>query len=382
MTKFSFHFFLLFATTVFTACQQNEKAKTFTVNGTFKNTVSKKIYLAELPFGSKHRTIVDSTSIDTAGKFSLQGFSKGEGIYQVFIEKGPGIMLINDVPDITIHADANHLAQYKMEGGTANENIQKMFADYLLADSIVIKQKAAIDSIQKKQLKAVEKDSLMKVATFELDNDVIKMNRVGVAFINSENNGTAVYYALGITKNNMPETQWNLLLQRSLDRFPHHPGLMLMNVSVNSANKFDKQGLDLVGKPIVDISLPDTSGKNISISSFKGKWLLVDFWASWCAPCRQENPNLVAAFKQFNTKNFTILGVSLDEKKEAWLNAIHKDNLAWTQISDLKMWKSQAVKTYNFNAIPFNILVDPTGKVVAVNLRGDSLTKKLIAVLK
>lgn len=382
MTKYGFHFFLLFVATVFTACQQNEKAKKITVNGTFTHTISKKIYLAELPFGSQHRTIVDSTNMDTAGKFLLQSFSKGEGIYQVFIEKGPGIMLINDVSTITIHADANNLMHYKVEGGTANANLQKMFANYLLADSAVLKQKITLDSILKKQLKTVVKDSLMKMATFEFDNDVIKMNRVAVTFINNENNGTAVYYALGITKKSMPETQWNALLQRSLDRFPHHPGLMLMNVSANSANKFDKQGLDLIEKPVVDILLPDTSGKNISISSFKGKWLLIDFWASWCAPCRQENPNLVAAFKQFNTKKFTILGISLDDKKENWLNAIRKDSLTWTQISDLKMWKSQAVTTYNFNGIPFNILVDPTGKVAAVNLRGDSLTKKLMEVLK
>lgn len=375
-------YFLLFTFYLFIACQQNDSVKTFIISGTFKHSPNNKILLAELPFGSSHRTILDSASLDTAGKFSLKTIAKGEGIYQLFVENGPGIMLINDAEKLGIQADANNLALYIINGGTANQNLQKLFTDYLSADSLLLKSKAALDTVEKRQLKKIQKDSLINLSKFEIENRIVKLTGIATNFINTEANGTAVYFALGMSQKQMPETQWNKLLQSSLTKFPHHPGLMMMNVAVNSNDSLGKQGLELVGKPVKDISLPDTSGKNISVSSFKGRWLLIDFWASWCVPCRQENPNIVKAFKQSSVKNFAILGISLDEKKENWLNAIHQDGLTWTQISDLKTWKSQAVTIYNFYGIPFNILVDPNGIVNSVNLHGDSLINKLATLIK
>ena len=129
--------------------------------------------------------------------------------------------------------------------------------------------------------------------------------------------------------------------------------------------------------------MPDTEGRTVKLSSFRGKYVLVDFWASWCGPCRRENPNVVQAFNQFKNKNFTILGVSLDRpgQKENWIKAIKEDNLTWTHISDLKFWQSEVVPVYQVGSIPFNVLVDPDGKVVAENLRGNALEQKLQEVL-
>jgi len=124
---------------------------------------------------------------------------------------------------------------------------------------------------------------------------------------------------------------------------------------------------------------PDTAGKMVSLSSFRGKYVLVDFWASWCGPCRAENPNVVKAFNRYKGQNFTIVGVSLDSKdgRARWLAAIHKDGLPWTQVSALNYWDDPAAALYAVKAIPQNFLLDPNGKIIAKNLRGDDLENKL-----
>jgi peroxiredoxin len=143
-----------------------------------------------------------------------------------------------------------------------------------------------------------------------------------------------------------------------------------------------KQTLDAalltgIGRPAPAFTQPDTKGNPVALSSFTGRYVLVDFWASWCSPCREENPNLLHAWRKYHSKGFTVLGVSLDDKKKDWLEAVGKDGLPWTQVSDLKGWKNEAAKLYGIEGIPMNYLLDKNGKIVGKELRGDDLEKKL-----
>lgn len=137
-----------------------------------------------------------------------------------------------------------------------------------------------------------------------------------------------------------------------------------------------------VGSVAPDFTLPDVDGNPVSLSSFRGKYVLVDFWAAWCPDCRKENPNIVAAWEKYKDKNFAVLGVSLDRKRDQWLAAIEKDNLTWTQVSDLKYWDSEAAVLYCIRWIPMSFLIDPEGKIVAIGLEGEELHNKLEELLK
>ena len=382
------------------ACKSKPKGS-FEVNGTVKNfdelarlfpnsvTDGKmRLLLFEIPFGNEGQPIqLDSVTITAKEtSFTLNALTHGQGMYDVLIDKGgPMIPLVNDVPELTLSIDASNKTDfYKVTGSPATSSLQTFINEYNKNYQSLDHAFQQIDSLKK--MSAV--DSLVIEATNKKNRQLEEMNTFLRKFLKEVEHPSVASFALGQSFQTLPEAEFEKELFRLAAQFQSDASLAKLKTQYetfkaqSAASEKRQKENSWVGKTVPAFSLPDANGKSISLASFKGKYVLVDFWASWCGPCRKENPNVVAAYNQFKDKNFTILGVSLDEDRSKWLEAIKADGLNWTHISDLAYWKSAAVTTFKFEGIPFNILVDPNGTVIAEGLRGDDLTKKLAEVLK
>ncbi|MCW3109005.1 MAG: thioredoxin family protein [Segetibacter sp.] len=376
--------YLVLLAAIVTSCQQ-KKHGAFVVTGVIENAPGKKVVLMETPYSNAQPVILDSAILKDKGSFTLKGRANEEGIYRLIIDNGPDVILINDNNSIRVHLDVNDYRNYTVEGSPASESLHTLFENYRAKDSAILTTFKIIDSI-----KALPgQDSIAEILQTKNDQQIASLNNLLKDFVNNSPSPAASLYALGIASQTIPSEELKSIVDGAAKKFPEHSGLAKIKsmlavkappapAPTDSANS----SYALLNKQAPDLTMNDVNGKPVSIGSFKGKYLLIDFWASWCGPCRQENPNVVAAYNQFKNKNFTILGVSLDQDKAAWQKAIANDNLTWTHMSDLKQWESAAVQAYGFDGIPFNVLVDPTGKIIASSLRGEELERKLGEVLK
>ncbi|RDB04939.1 TlpA disulfide reductase family protein [Runella aurantiaca] len=348
-------------------------AKDFTISGTAKNLQpNDKVYL-EIA-GTQPLVRIDSSKVGPDKRFTFKRKELDEGtVYQLNLANAQRvIVLIEGGETIEITADGTEKGASKVSGSQNNDYYQQLIGMYK-------EMNEKSQKWQEEYAQAEQKKDSKKIAKIQQDFEAASQGFTGKVKSMIPEMGTSLV-ALFATNFLNPEVDFATIDALAKRFEAERPTMKQAQVFVGNAKRM--RGIQ-IGDAAPEITLNSTQDKPVSLSSLKGKIVLIDFWASWCGPCRQENPNVVRVYNRFKDKGFEIFSVSLDRDKAAWLKAIEKDGLIWpSHVSDLKYWQSIAAQTYGVNAIPATFLLDKDGKVIDKNLRGAALEKKLEELLK
>jgi peroxiredoxin len=319
-------------------------------------------------------TELNKSTLTPTGEFSMVQDIDVTDFYKLEFDKNNFIMMIlkpGEVVEIT--TDANEFLK-KLQIRGSDETIH-VFANQRIIDESKFKQ----DSISNLsyQLQSDPKyDSISKVLKAEFDKiDYAKIKYLENFMLKHTSSLANLFLPDAFPIDNNIKTY--LIMDTTLyAKYPDNLFVKNLHLQIASSRK------TLIGSLAPDFTLPDTSGVNVTLSSLKGKYVLIDFWASWCGPCMKEMPNVIKLYNDFHPKGLEIMGVSLDKSRDAWLGAIRSKNLTWKMVSDVKFWQSLVVPLYNVTAIPYTVLLDKEGRIIAKNLRGDDLYNKVAGLLK
>lgn len=354
--------YVLSLVVVFTACKDKTK---FTIDGKFENPGTEKtVYLYGM--SSNNMVVLDSTILSEKGEFKFKGTAPETDFYRVNNGTNEFMLIAKNGDQVILNADLNDKNhQYKLSG---SDDADKISEFNTLKNTYSAKVETIKNDFEQKVAANPDKrETIIQQITPTYMKALTDLNEAIVKFANDNTKSLVSFYAISLVNPTGNEAAMVTYAEKVDEK-------LKKNISVKSfIEKIIKLKAVQIGEQAPTFSIQNLAGKTINLTDFKGKYVLIDFWASWCGPCRNENPNVVKAFNKYNNRNFTILGISIDKDKAAWAQAIKQDGLTWTHASELSDFDGPIVKLYQVEAIPASFLLDPNGKIIAKNLRGEEL---------